>query len=66
MHRILNNQPFFMKLLLIFALSALPFLANAQKKDKFYIGFQFQPEISFHKSHYPTTYPPDYAKSSSI
>lgn len=53
-----------MKLFLIFALSALPVLANAQKKDKIYIGLQVQPEISFHKSHYPTIYPPDYAKSS--
>src|SRR6187549_3630612 len=53
-----------MKLFLIFALSAFAVLANAQKKDKIYIGFQVQPELTFYKSHYPTIYPPDYAKSS--
>ena len=53
-----------MKLLITFALSAFSILANAQKKDKLYIGFQVQPELTFHKSHYPVTYPPDYSKSS--
>ena len=53
-----------MKLLLIFALSAFPVLANAQKKDKLYIGFQVQPELTFHKSQYPFVSPTTYAKSS--
>jgi len=53
-----------MKLFLIFTLSVFPVLVNAQKKDKLYIGLQVQPELSFHKSHYPTVYPPDYSKSS--
>lgn len=53
-----------MKLLLIIVLSTFPLLTDAQKKDKLYIGLQVQPELSFHKSHYPTIYPPDHAKTS--
>ena len=54
-----------MKLFIIFALSAFPFLANAQKKDKLYIGLQVEPELTFYKSGYnPNTYPPNYSKSS--
>ncbi len=53
-----------MKLFLIFALSAFPVLANAQKKDKLYIGFQVQPELTFYKSSYIAVYPPAYSKSS--
>ena len=53
-----------MKLFLILALSALPFLANAQKKDKFYIRLQVQPELTFYQSHYPVVSPTAYSKSS--
>lgn len=53
-----------MKLFLIFALSVFPTLANAQKKDKLYIGFQVQPELTFYKSQYPFVSPTTYAKSS--
>ena len=54
-----------MKLFLIFVLSAFSVLANAQKKDKLYIGFQVQPELTFYKSgYYSPTYPPDSSKSS--
>ena len=53
-----------MKLFLIFALSAFPALANAQKKDKLYIGFQVQPELTFYNSSYIAVYPPAYSKSS--
>lgn len=53
-----------MKLFIILALSLLPVFANAQKKDKLYIGFQVQPELTFYKSSYIAVYPPAYAKSS--
>ncbi len=53
-----------MKLFIIIALSLLPVLANAQKKGKFYIGFQVQPELTFYKSQYPFVSPTTYAKSS--
>lgn len=54
----------FMKRLLIFALSAFPVLANAQKKDKLYIGLLVQPELTFYKSSQIAVYPPAYSKSS--
>lgn len=54
-----------MKLLITFALSAFSFLAHAQKKDKLYIGFQVQPELTFYKSgYYSYTYPANNSKSS--
>lgn len=54
-----------MKLIVVFALSAFSLLANAQKNDKLYIGFQVQPELTFYKSGYnPNTYPSNYSKSS--
>ena len=59
-----TTQTCFMKLFLILALSAFPALANAQKKDKFYIGVQVQPELTFYKSSQIAVYPPAYSKSS--
>ena len=53
-----------MKLFIILTLSLLPVFANAQKKDKLYIGFQVQPELTFYKSSYIAVYPPAYSKSS--
>jgi len=54
-----------MKLFIILALSVLPVLTNAQKRDKFYVGFQVQPEVTFYKSgYYSNAYPPDSSKSS--
>lgn len=53
-----------MKIVIIFALSALPLFVSAQKKDKFYMGLQIQPELTFHKSQYPFVSPTTYAKSS--
>ena len=53
-----------MKLFIILALSLISVLSNAQKKDKLYIGFQVQPELTFYKSSYIAVYPPAYSKSS--
>jgi hypothetical protein len=53
-----------MKLFFIFALSLVPILVNAQKKDKFYIAFQAQPELTFYKSSYIAVYPPAHGRSS--
>lgn len=53
-----------MKLVIVFAFSIISLLANAQKNDKFYIGLQVQPELTFYKSSYIAVYPPAYSKSS--
>lgn len=53
-----------MKQFFILAFFLFPVFASAQKTNKLYLGFQVQPELAFHKSHYPTIYPPDYDKSS--
>jgi opacity protein-like surface antigen len=53
-----------MKLFIILAFSLFPVFASAQKKDKLYIGFQVQPELTFYKSQYPFVSPTTYAKSS--
>jgi hypothetical protein len=53
-----------MKLLLILAILLIPALLNAQKRDKLYIGFQVQPELTFYKSQYPFVSPTTYSKSS--
>jgi hypothetical protein len=53
-----------MKLFILFTLLAFSVLANAQKRDKFYLVFQVQPELTFYKSQYPFVSPTTYAKSS--
>ena len=54
-----------MKLIILFALSTFSLLANAQKKDKFYLGIQVQPELTFYKSgYYSNTYPANKSTSS--
>lgn len=53
-----------MKLLIILVFSAIPFLANAQTKNEFSLGFQAQPELTFYKSSYTPVYPPANSKSS--
>jgi hypothetical protein len=53
-----------MKLFIILAFSLFPVFVSAQKTDKLYLGFQVQPELTFHKSQYPFVSPTTYAKSS--